>query len=824
MKKILLIALVLLSVFSSAQNNYNRVNSRYNYLGLAADAFNLPGVGTPALKTAQLPRAGAMVYDSTGGNRGVYVYTGAANGWIKLYDTLMTVVSPNFYTTDGTTSGARAVNLGGNLTFSGHNTRSITFDSVNTFTASRNGQTRISFNSGNTSIFNSTGLGALVMSSGNTILSASGGIDLFAPLTDIKGNLAVLGLRDSIYIKPVNGDLRIYPLNHNFSPALTVLTLDTTDNRVYRTPLSDIGGGGSGLEIGVSTITGGTSPNFLRNNAGVLGEYTVTGTGTTAVLSTTPTFTTSLISPKVIGGTSTTADLDFQTTSGVGTTGADMHFRVGNNGATEAITIQNNASVGINNTSPQTKLDVAGVVNSRTDGAGTPSNPTFQFQDVNWRWFRDDDNSVGPQYSLITTGSAGGVGTQRSFLWRDNSTGNRFGGFVGNVSGSSGTENNFFITNTINQSGTAGYNGLLLNITETATGSGAKNLFKAQIGGVDKFVIDNAGNIGIGVTSPTAALHLKAGTATANTAPLKFTSGTNLTAPEAGAMEWNGTNLFVTQTTGPTRKTLAYTTDGIPLSSLLPATGTNTIDNGSFMQRWNWDALADTYGIYLTSTSTTAASNGQVILGILSTGSNANAGQSTFAAAFANTHSGTTSTNYGLNVSAASGTTNIGLQASASGGTTNTAINVVQGNVVVNSGDVGIGTTPATQLHTTGTVRFANFGAGTATFDASGNVTSVSDSRLKYIQGNYRAGLKEIKNINPIIYKWRPESNMETDNTYAGFSAQNIKDALGSEATGVSKEGYLSVQDRAIMAAMINAIKELSAKVEYLENELKKKK
>lgn len=49
-----------------------------------------------------------------------------------------------------------------------------------------------------------------------------------------------------------------------------------------------------------------------------------------------------------------------------------------------------------------------------------------------------------------------------------------------------------------------------------------------------------AGIIGIGVTAPTALLHLKAGTASANTAPLKFNSGTNLTSAEVGAMEYNG--------------------------------------------------------------------------------------------------------------------------------------------------------------------------------------------------------------------------------------------------------------------------------------------
>jgi hypothetical protein len=64
----------------------------------------------------------------------------------------------------------------------------------------------------------------------------------------------------------------------------------------------------------------------------------------------------------------------------------------------------------------------------------------------------------------------------------------------------------------------------------------------------------------IPIPQPTALLHLNAGTATANTAPLKFTSGTNLTTPEAGAIEFNGTNFFGTTST-PTRKTFAFSED-----------------------------------------------------------------------------------------------------------------------------------------------------------------------------------------------------------------------------------------------------------------------
>ena len=47
-------------------------------------------------------------------------------------------------------------------------------------------------------------------------------------------------------------------------------------------------------------------------------------------------------------------------------------------------------------------------------------------------------------------------------------------------------------------------------------------------------------NVGIEVASPTAALHLPAGAAAASSAPLKITSGTVLTTPEAGAFEYDG--------------------------------------------------------------------------------------------------------------------------------------------------------------------------------------------------------------------------------------------------------------------------------------------
>lgn len=50
---------------------------------------------------------------------------------------------------------------------------------------------------------------------------------------------------------------------------------------------------------------------------------------------------------------------------------------------------------------------------------------------------------------------------------------------------------------------------------------------------------------------------IRAGTASANSAPLKFTSGTLLSTPEAGAIEFLTDTLYFTDTSGPTRKVVA---------------------------------------------------------------------------------------------------------------------------------------------------------------------------------------------------------------------------------------------------------------------------
>ena len=79
-----------------------------------------------------------------------------------------------------------------------------------------------------------------------------------------------------------------------------------------------------------------------------------------------------------------------------------------------------------------------------------------------------------------------------------------------------------------------------------------------------RFMIDNAGRAAIGSHLPSARLHLPAGTAAANTAPAKLTSGTALTTPEDGALEYHNSHLYFT--IGSTRYQLDQQSGGAGLT------------------------------------------------------------------------------------------------------------------------------------------------------------------------------------------------------------------------------------------------------------------
>lgn len=95
--------------------------------------------------------------------------------------------------------------------------------------------------------------------------------------------------------------------------------------------------------------------------------------------------------------------------------------------------------------------------------------------------------------------------------------------------------------------------------------------------------ISGTKNLGLGIT-PTATLHLRAGTATAATAPLKLTSGTLMTSAEAGAIEFLTDDFFATISTGTARKAFILDNGNRLTSGRVPFSTTNgrLIDQSGF--------------------------------------------------------------------------------------------------------------------------------------------------------------------------------------------------------------------------------------------------
>lgn len=118
-----------------------------------------------------------------------------------------------------------------------------------------------------------------------------------------------------------------------------------------------------------------------------------------------------------------------------------------------------------------------------------------------------------------------------------------------------------------------------------------------------------------------------------------------------------------------------------------------------------------------------------------------------------------------------------------------------------------------------GALQLATYGAGTLQTDASGNVTAVSDERVKRIVGPMREGLTAIKKLRPILYRWTKDSGMETKGVYAGFGARRTAAAIPL-ASGRMKDGrktLYTLQDRALLGAVVNAIQTLDQRLSAVE-------
>ena len=267
-------------------------------------------------------------------------------------------------------------------------------------------------------------------------------------------------------------------------------------------------------------------------------------------------------------------------------------------------------------------------------------------------------------------------------------------------------QNHFHKVTTMGVVGALNINSAVLRISEAASTTlnfdgntilAEDDLFLGTKGsGVFQFIssdtvrinIANTGNVGVGANfTPTARLHLASGTAAANSAPLKFTSGTLMTAAQAGAMEYDGFGFYLTDGAG-TRRVIATATmpGSLDNASIINSTGNmNLVPVGSVI-------------VSATTQSTNSQTGALVVKGGLGVGGNI----------FASGTIITSSNIQGASITATNGMIAPYIAGSiVSGGslTLDSTTHASKGKILLapNGGNVGVGTvTPTEKFHVAG--------------------------------------------------------------------------------------------------------------------------
>ncbi|MBK7962069.1 MAG: hypothetical protein IPK04_13250 [Bdellovibrionales bacterium] len=296
--------------------------------------------------------------------------------------------------------------------------------------------------------------------------------------------------------------------------------------------------------------------------AGVLSNETGTGA---AVFGTSPTFTTNITTPLLIGGTGTTSSLTYKTTTKVGAAGADHIFQVGNDGATEAMRILNNGRVGIGTASPTSKLDVSGDFFTAISASVA--------SDTQWP-ILVGQRARGTQAAKTAVGNNDAL----SVLWGGGWTGAQY---------IEGAMIKFEVDAATGATDMPGR----ISFHTTPDGSFLS---------LERMRINNAGDVGIGTTTPEFKLSLGGDgaiiangatfsgatltTAGAGTRMIWYPKSAAFRAGEVSGTQWNDANIGT--------RSAAFNESTIASGSSSPATGSQTTASGSRSTAMGWNSVA----------------------------------------------------------------------------------------------------------------------------------------------------------------------------------------------------------------------------------------
>ena len=343
-----------------------------------------------------------------------------------------------------------------------------------------------------------------------------------------------------------------------------------------------------------------------------------------------------------------------------------------------------------------------------------------------------------------------------------------------------------------------------------------EDMIRFDTAGTERMLIDSSGNVGIGTSTPTAVLHVS--TSGQELAAASYNDVTSI--PNDGT--WTTLIADVTTVDNITPLTLSFD----PVSFNTPPTfnfssantnGTGIVEADGTVLRDNLKSsywFYDQDDTYIKVLRVEFQLNGNA-LEVREQAARYRTGSSVPAANRTNAYfsgAGWTTGGYRLDL--------VRVSSQAISYITNTAI-------AVNSTGLGVGTDSPTHTLTvsgtakiTGAVQLSNYGAGAVQSDANGNLSVSSDERLKTVVGSFERGLKEILQLKPINYQWNAQSGLDPEGVYSGFSAQNVQ-AVIPEAVGQDQKGYLTLSDRPIIGALVNAIKALKTENDQLKKQVK---
>jgi Chaperone of endosialidase len=110
---------------------------------------------------------------------------------------------------------------------------------------------------------------------------------------------------------------------------------------------------------------------------------------------------------------------------------------------------------------------------------------------------------------------------------------------------------------------------------------------------------------------------------------------------------------------------------------------------------------------------------------------------------------------------------------------------------------------------------------------SGGSWSSVSDARIKTVHGDYTQGLAAIKQLQPVRYEYKGNMPAHKDvlgREFVGLVAQQIETSMPEMVTQIAEriddhevKDLRVLDNSALVYALVNAVKELSARVEALE-------